>query len=150
MAVNLAPYLPKPFEMLVTPDITITSPVPSVACGKLLASYQAVSAEQNRRAAAGEPLLTGDDALVPGWPNTTEDLARLTLGDEETDRLLALNLPEAFIVQAASCAVVYWANGASEVAVRAFLEAATGDTTAPTAPKGNRAQRRSKNGQPTE
>lgn len=149
MAVNLSHYMPEPFEMQVAPDLTITSPVPSVAAGKLIASYQAVSAEQSRRASAGEPLLSGDEAIVPGWPDTTEQLARIVLGDAEWERLISINAPEMFIVQASTCAVIYWANGGSEAAVRMYLDATFGESDETPAPKGNRAQRRSKNGRPT-
>lgn len=144
---KIGAYLPKPFQMEVSPDLTITSPVPSVAAGKAIAAYQAVQQEQYRRVVAGEPKLEAE--TIPGWPETSEELARLVLGDQEWERLDALNVPEAFIVQATMCAVIYWGNGESEDAVRMYLEASTGSTTAPAAPKGNRAQRRSKSGQPS-
>lgn len=141
---KIGAYLPTPFQMEVSPDLTITSPVPSVAAGKVIAAYQAVQQEQYRRVVAGEPKLEAE--TIPGWPETSEELARLVLGDDEWQRLNDLNVPEAFIVQATMCAVIYWGNGESEDAVRMYLEATTGGTTAPPAPKGNRAQRRSKSG----
>lgn len=144
---KISSYLPKPFQMEVSPDLTITSPVPSVATGKILAGFQELQREQARRVAAGEPQIHADEAEIPGWPETTEGLARMILGDAEWERLVTLGTPELFISQASMCAVIYWVNGGSEEAVQIYLEATSGKTPAPAAPKGNRAQRRSKNGQ---
>lgn len=158
---DISGFLSKPFEMKVSPDLTITSPVPSVATGKILTAYREISAEQARRINAGETILTEEERAIPGWPDTTEGLARLALGDDEWERLVGLGAPEEFIVQASMCAVVFWGSGgwnvipegeyegehAGEAAVQLYLEAISGKTTAPAAPKGNRAQRLSKNGQ---
>lgn len=146
---KISAYLPKPFELEVSPDLTITSPVPSVATGKILSGFQELQSEQARRVAAGEPMVPADETKIPGWPETTEGLARLVLGDQEWERLDGLNVPEAFIFQASMCAVVYWVNGGSEEAVQLYLDAITGKDITPAAPKGNRAQRRSKSGRAT-
>lgn len=119
MAVNLTQYLPKPFEMIAG-EWTITSPVPTVATGKIIAAFQARQAEQFRRTQAGEPPLV--DEPIEGWPDTLEGLARMLLGDAEYERLADGGCPLDYIVNAATAALIYWANGGSEDAVIGYHE----------------------------
>ena len=144
---DISSYMPQPFTMHVADGLDITSPVPNVATGKLIAGFNEYRAEQFRRAEAGEALHVD---TIPGWPETNEELATLMFGAEETKRLMDTGYPQVFIVQAATCAVIYWANGGSEDAVHDYLEAASGNTETAAAPKGNRAQRRSKSGRHSE
>ena len=127
---NLTTYLPTPFEM-VCGKWTITSPVPTVETGKLITLFHQIEAEQARRAEAGEaPLI---EEHIDGWPTTHEEVARLVLSDAEYDRLIDDGCPPAFIITAANCALIYWANGASEAAVSLYLNAVYGEN--PEAPK---------------
>lgn len=138
MSLDLTDYLPPSFVMTAG-NLALTSPAPSVQTGKLLAAYMEIQAEQGRRAQAGQPPLETID--VQGWPETTEELARLMFGDREYERAVAASYPEVFIDQAATCAVIYWANGASEGAVKLYLAAIVGTDTIRkerTAPKGPR------------
>lgn len=125
MAIDLTQYLPKALEMRAG-EWTITSPVPSVETGKVISAFQALQAEQARRAENGEPLL--EESVVEGFPETSEGLARLLLGDGEYERLVGAGCPFAYVLNAATAALVYWANGGSEEAVYLYHQALT-DTT---------------------
>lgn len=144
MAYNLTPYLAQPFEMQAG-DWTITSPVPTVRAGKLMAAFQELQAEQFRRAEAGEP--PADTIEIPGWPSDDEGFARLMLGDAEYERLEKENCPGQYIINASMAALYYWANGGSEAAVTFYNEAITDqlEHAKATAPKAE-TRKRSKNG----
>lgn len=120
MKLDLTSYLAEPFEMTAG-SITITSQPPTVKVGKLLAAWQELQGEAARRAEKGEPPIKDGDTL-PGWPDTMEDLARMMFGNEQYDELAGSDVPAEFITQAAMCAVIYWANGGSEQAVRLYLD----------------------------
>ena len=115
---KLDAYLPKPFTMTCG-DWEITSPVPTVHAGKIVTAFQAMQAEQARRIDAGEPLLTEED--VDGIPQTLDELSPIILGETQVDRLLNDGCPPAYVNSAAFAAVIYWANGASEQAVAAYM-----------------------------
>ncbi|MCD4558224.1 hypothetical protein [Schaalia sp. lx-100] len=144
---DLTAYLPQPFHMKAD-KWEITSPVPSVETGKLITGFQALQAEQFRRAQAGEEPLVTD--TIPGWPTTLQEQADLVLGAGEYERLTNEGCPPAFIEAALLSAIVYWGNGASEEAVHFYQDALreqrkTENSARPKA----KTRKPSKNGRPT-
>lgn len=141
MSIDLTTYLPQPLTMNAG-EWTITSPVPTVHTGKLITAFQAIQAEQARRATTGEPPL--EDTHPDGFPDTVDDLARLMLGTSEYQRLIDADCPYSYIINAATAALIYWANGANEEAVHLYHQALT-DTT----PNREHDPKALKTGQPT-
>ncbi|WP_276670285.1 hypothetical protein [Schaalia cardiffensis] len=62
------------------------------------------------------------DEPIEGWPNTLEGLARMLLGNTEYERLADGGCPLDYIINAATAALIYWANGGSEDAVIGYHE----------------------------
>lgn len=146
MSLNLTSYLPKPFEMEAD-RWTITSPVPSARVGKLIAGFQALQAEQFRRANAGEPLLNTE--TIDGWPEDFEDVTDMVLGARQVQELKDDGCPPTFLFIATWGAIAYWANGGDEDAAELFVKqlmGANGEPESKPRPKGSK---RSKTGNPT-
>lgn len=106
-----APYEPLTLKI---GDWEITSPVPNTRTGLLIQKFlDRVGAE-----AAGT---AQDDIEIEGWPETTEELSKMLLGEAEYDRLAASDCPASYIFLATQAALIYWSNGGNEAAVEMFL-----------------------------
>lgn len=106
-----APYEPLTLKI---GDWEITSPVPNTRTGLLIQKFlDRVGAE-----AAGT---AQDDIEIEGWPETTEELSKMLLGEAEYERLAASDCPASYIFLATQAALIYWSNGGNEAAVEMFL-----------------------------
>lgn len=106
-----APYEPLTLKI---GDWEITSPVPNTRTGLLIQKFlDRVGAE-----AAGT---AQDDIEIEGWPETTEELSKMLLGEAEYDRLANSDCPASYIFLATQAALIYWSNGGNEAAVEMFL-----------------------------
>lgn len=119
-----APYEPLTLKI---GDWEITSPVPNTRTGLLIQKFlDRVGAE-----AAGT---AQDDIEIEGWPETTEELSKILLGEAEYERLANSDCPASYIFLATQAALIYWSNGGNEAAVEMFIAHAY--STEDSAPKG--------------
>ena len=119
-----APYEPLTLKI---GDWEFTSPVPNTRTGLIIQKFlDRVGAE-----AAGT---AQDDIEIDGWPETTEELSKMLLGEAEYERLANSDCPASYIFLATQAALIYWSNGGNEAAVEMFIAHAY--STEDSAPKG--------------
>lgn len=114
-------YLPTPFEMTAG-EWTITSPVPDIEAGQLLARYVAIQAQAYEATQNGAHLDL--EAMRDKFSFTDDEAMNLVLGEKQVADLRSRRCPEAIIMHATMCAIYYWAYGGSEEAVQMYLAAA--------------------------
>lgn len=119
-----APYEPLTLKI---GDWEFTSPVPNTRTGLIIQKFLDRVGDE----AAGT---AQDEVEIDGWPETTEELSKMLLGEAEYERLANSDCPASYIFLATQAALIYWSNGGNEAAVEMFIAHAY--STEDSAPKG--------------